>query len=148
MQKFFIPQPISLEGTIAIVRMIVGLLLIYHGLEVFNPEIMNDYMQWDQFKGSMGDLKVYAGKSAELLAGILLLLGLLTRVGALLVIGTFLFITFFVGQGRFWYEEQHPFMFALFGVLFLFVGPGAWSLDTVVFEKKEKPRGGGSDRYL
>lgn len=126
------------ERTIAIVRMILGLLLIYHGLEVFDPEIMNTYMQWDQFKGSMAGAKVYTGKLAELVSGILLLLGLLTRVGALIVIGTFLFITFFVGEGRFWYQEQHPFMFALFGVLFLFVGPGAWSLDAVVFQKERK----------
>lgn len=138
MNKFFLPKPVAPKRTIAIIRIILGLLLIYHGLEVFRPEIMDGYIQWDQFKGSMASVKVYAGKSAELVAGILILFGFLTRVGALLVIGTFLFITFFVGEGRFWYEEQHPFMFALFGVLFLFVGPGAWSLDAVAFKRREE----------
>ena len=84
----------------------------------------------------MAEVMVYAGKLSELVAGVLLLLGLLTRVGALLVIGTFLFITFFVGEGRFWYQEQHPFMFVLFGLLFLFVGPGAWNVDAILFTKR------------
>ncbi len=136
MNKFFLPGPIGLARTIGIVRMILGLLLIYHGLEVFNPAIMNSYLEWDQFKDPMGRVRVYAGKLSELAAGILLLLGLLTRVGALLVIGTFLFITFLVGEGRFWYQDQHPFMFALFGAFFLFAGPGAWSLDAVLFRKR------------
>lgn len=121
---------------LAIVRIIVGLLLVYHGLEVFNAELMKGYTEWDTFKGQAAAFKVYAGKSAELVAGILLCLGLITRVCAVLVIGTFSYITFFVGQGRFWYEDQHPFMFALFGLLFLFTGPGAWSLDGVLFWKK------------
>ena len=79
---------------------------------------------------------VYLGKSSELIAGIFLTLGLLTRVGAIILLGTMLYITFFVGQGRFWYQDQHPFMFVLFAVLFFFTGPGAWSLDAVLFKKE------------
>jgi putative oxidoreductase len=76
------------------------------------------------------------GKGSEFIAGIFLLLGLFTRIGSLLMIGNFSYITFFVGEGRFWYQEQHPFMFALFGILFLFTGPGAWSLDGILHAKK------------
>ena len=97
---------------------------------------MNSYLQWDMFKGPYGKFMVYAGKATEFITGILLSLGLLTRVCAILMIGNFSYITFFVGQGRFWYEDQHPFMFALFGILFLFTGPGAWSLDGIIFNKK------------
>jgi putative oxidoreductase len=79
---------------------------------------------------------VYIGKSTELLSGVLIFVGLFTRVGALLVMGTLSYVTFFVGQGRFWYEEQHPFMFVLFGLLLLFTGPGAWSVDALIFKKK------------
>ncbi|WP_373549454.1 hypothetical protein [Haliscomenobacter sp.] len=71
------------------------------------------------------------------MAGILLTLGLLTRVGALICIGTLAYITFFVGHGKFWYEDQHPFMFVLFGVLFFFMGPGKWSLDALLFPNKK-----------
>ncbi|HEX7015423.1 MAG TPA: DoxX family protein [Cyclobacteriaceae bacterium] len=131
--KFFTPPSSPSNEAIGLVRIIFGLLLVYHGHEVFRPEIMNSYLDWDLFKTPSGKVLVYAGKASELIAGILLTLGLFTRVGSLLTIGTFCFITFVVGNGRFWYEDQHPFMFALFGLLFLMTGPGAWSFDRILF---------------
>ena len=118
---------------IGLLRIIVGLLLIYHGQEVFRPGIMNTYLEWDDFKGPAGKFLVYLGKSAELVAGVLLVAGFLTRIAAVIVIGNFTYITFILGHGRFWYEDQHPFMFALFGLLFLLTGAGTWSVDEVIF---------------
>lgn len=123
------PLPIWPEKGMALVRIILGGLCIYHGQEVFNSELMNSYKTWDTFKTPYGGFLVYLGKSSELVAGILLSLGLFTRVGALMLMATLLYVTFFVGQGRFWYEDQHPFMFALLGLVFFFYGPGAWSID-------------------
>lgn len=137
MSRFLSPSSIALTNGIAFIRIIVGLLLIYHGLEVFDPELMKGYMTWDTFKGPSAKLMVYAGKSSELLAGIFIFLGLLTRLGAVMMIGTFSYITFMIGHGKFWYEDQHPFMFALFGLLFLFTGPGSWSVDAILFKKKK-----------
>lgn len=116
------------EKGIGIVRIIVGLLLVYHGHEVFRPDLMNSYLEWDVFKSPLSKVMMYAGKWSELIAGVLLTLGLFTRVAGLIMIGTFCYITFIIGSGRFWYEDQHPFMFALFGLLFFFTGPGAWSV--------------------
>ena len=134
--SFLSSSPVFLNNGIAMLRIVVGLLLIYHGVEIFTPETMDTYLQWDMFKGPYGKFLVYMGKASEFIAGILLLLGLFTRIGALLMVGNFSYITFFVGEGRFWYQEQHPFMFALFGILFLFTGPGAWSVDRIIFAKK------------
>lgn len=135
MNKFFSPSPIWSSIGIAVVRIVLGALMIYHGQEVFNPELMNTYLEWDTFKGPDGKFMVYLGKSSEFITGISLFFGLFTRVGALLLIGTLSYVTFFVGHGRFWYEDQHPFMFVLFGLLFLFTGPGLWSLDAFLFKK-------------
>ena len=134
--SFFSPSPILLSNGIAILRMTIALLLIYHGIEIFTPETMNGYLEWEMFKGPYGKFLIYLGKGSEFVTGIALLLGLLTRLSALIVIGNFFYITFFVGEGRFWYQEQHPFMFALFGILFLFSGPGSWSLDKIIFNGK------------
>lgn len=136
MTSFFSPAPVLLNNGLAFIRITIGLLLIYHGIEIFTPETMNSYLEWEMFKGPYGKLLVYMGKGAEFVAGLLLFLGLFTRVSAIMVIGNFSYITFFVGQGRFWYEDQHPFMFALFGILFLFTGAGAWSMDRIIFNKK------------
>lgn len=138
MNKFFSPSPIALRQGIALLRIIVGALIVYHGQEVFNPQLMSEYANWDTFDKSNARLMVYVGKSSELIAGISLLFGLFTRLGSLLTVGTLSYITFFVGSGKFWYEDQHPFMFVLFGVLFLFTGPGAWSLDALIFNNQKE----------
>lgn len=135
---FFSTSPIWSNKGLALVRIILGLLIIYHGQEVFDSTIMRSYLDWDVFQGPLGIYKVYVGKSAELVSGICLLLGLFTRLGALLVILSLTFVTFFVGHGRFWYEDQHPFMFVLFGVLFFFTGPGAWSMDSLIFNHRNR----------
>lgn len=139
MNSLFTPTPIQLHKAVAAIRIVTGLLIGYHGLEVFDTEVMNGYLKWETFKDMPATLMVYTGKSAELIGGVLLTLGLFTRIGAIITTVTFTYITFFVGQGRFWYEEQHPFLFALFGLLFFFTGPCAWSLDGIFF-RKDKSR--------
>lgn len=135
MKSFFSASPVQLANVLAVIRIMVGLLILYHGFEIFDQKVMKGYLEWDTFKNQAGKALVYIGKSGELLAGTLLVLGLFTRIGALLLFGTLSYITFFVGHGRFWYEDQHPFMFVLFGALFLFTGPGSWSLDEKIFGK-------------
>ena len=98
MNRFLSPSPVLLEKGIALVRIIVGLLLIYHGIEVFDPELMNGYVEGGMVKGSYAKLMVYLGKTSELTCGCLLFLGLFTRVGALIMIGTFSYIHFFCGR--------------------------------------------------
>ncbi len=136
MKKLFSSLPIIPQQGLGMVRIIFGALMVYHGKEVFDPQLMKEYASWDSISGANGLLLVYLGKGSEFVAGLLLLLGIFTRVGSLMTIGTMSYITFFVGGGRFWYEDQHPFMFALFGLLFLFTGPGAFNLDEVVFKKR------------
>ncbi len=136
MKRILSASPRHLEKTLLFLRIAIGLMTAYHGLEVFNPEKMAGYAVWDSFNHfSAPLLPVYVGKSAELLVGILLMAGLLTRAAAIILIGTMSYIVFFIGQGRVWYEEQHPFLFLLFGVLFLFSGGGRWSVDHVLFDR-------------
>lgn len=136
LRNFFSFRPWHPQHGIAFIRLVVGLLMIYHGKEVFDPELMKTYAKWDTFKASeYANTMVYLGKGAELVAGILLTLGLLTRVGAILLIGTMLYIILFIGHGKIWYEDQHPFMFVLMGMLFLFNGPGRWSMDEKLFDR-------------
>jgi putative oxidoreductase len=136
MNKFFSATPIAQHLGIAIVRIITGAFLIYHGWEVFDRTAMIKYLEWDQFHDSSGETMVYAGKVAELVAGVLLVLGLFTRIASILVIGTLGYIAFFIGDGKVWAGAQHPFFFVLLGFLFLFTGPGALSLDSLLFNKR------------
>jgi putative oxidoreductase len=133
MEKFFEKNAIN---ALSIVRIIVGLLMIYHGKEVFDDKLLTEYSLWEQFKGySNPKLIVTIGKGVELICGILLTIGFYTRIGALLLILSMLYITFFIGKGTFWYADQHPFLFVLIGVIYLFSGAGNFSLDKY-FTKK------------
>lgn len=127
--KIFSSAPISVDKGLAVVRIIIGLLMAYHGLEIFDHDLMEGYVNWDKIKGLPAPhIMVYLGKGVELATGILLTLGLFTRITSVAIVINMLFICFFVGNGQFWYGDQHPFLFAVFGLLFLMTGPGAWSI--------------------
>ncbi|MBX9781696.1 MAG: DoxX family protein [Chitinophagaceae bacterium] len=134
MNKLLSPQPIWQHNGIAIIRIVVGIFMLYHGWEVFSAEKMKVYFEWEPFKGSAW--LPYVGKATEFVAGLLLALGLFTRIGALLMIGTLAYIAFFVGHGKVWYDDQHPFLFVLLGLVFVFTGPGGFALDNFIFRKK------------
>lgn len=125
------------EIGLTFVRIVVGLFLVYHGWEIFDATKIEEYAKWDAFKKSSSSLiMVYFGKGSELVAGILLTLGLITRLACLITAGTMLYITFFIGSGRIWYEEQHPFLFVLLALVFIFTGGGKYSLDAKLFGNK------------
>lgn len=122
----------STDTAIAIVRIVVGIFMIIHGVEIFSPEKMKGY--FDFFKSS-GEFMAYGGKTLELVAGILLTFGLFTRPGAVIMAGAMGFITFAVGSGRFYMEDQHPFMFVLIAFILFFDGGKKWSLDNIIFKR-------------
>jgi putative oxidoreductase len=139
MNKFFLPSPLWQTGGLTLIRLAVGYFMIWHGLEIFSAEKMNGYLQWDIFKNSSSEkVMVYIGKAAELAGGILLFIGLFTRIAAIILIGTMAYISFFVGHGKIWYDDQHPFLFVLLGLVFFFTGSGRWSIDHLLFKRKNK----------
>lgn len=135
MNKFLSPSPLWQTTGLTLVRLIVGFFMIYHGWEIFSEAKMNEYLKWDLFKNPSGKTLVYLGKGAELVGGILLAIGWFTRIAALILAGTMGYIAFFVGHGKIWYEDQHPFLFVLLALVFIFTGPGKLSVDYYAFRK-------------
>jgi putative oxidoreductase len=135
MNNFFSSSPLWQTTGLTLIRCILGAFLIYHGCEIFSESKINGYLEWEIFKNSSGKFLVYSGKASELIAGIFFVLGFLTRVASLLTIGTMLYITFFLGHGKIWYEDQYPFLFILLALVFFFTGAGRISVDNLVFKK-------------
>jgi len=135
MNKFLSSSPIWQTAGLTLIRIAVGSFMIYHGWEIFSEAKINEYLKWDTFKTSSGKTLVYLGKGAELVGGILLVLGLFTRLAALILIGPMIYITFFLGHGKIWYEDQYPFLFILLGLVFFFMGGGRISVDNLLFRK-------------
>jgi putative oxidoreductase len=139
MKKFFSAKEIMQDNGLFFIRIVVGLFLVYHGSEIFDAAKMKEFAAWDVFKkSSSASYLVYLGKGAELAGGILLAAGLLTRLACILIIGTMLYISFFIGSGKIWFEDQYPFLFALLALVFFFTGPGNKSIDHLLFDKQKR----------
>ncbi|MFI5154719.1 MAG: DoxX family protein [Chitinophagales bacterium] len=137
MNKFFSPTPIWQSSGLAMIRILVGIFMFYHGLEVFDPAKMKEYATWAPTKNfSFPLFLAYMGKIAELIGGLLLGLGLYTRLGILILIIPMLYIAFLIGNGKIWYDDQYPFLFVLLAMVFFFNGPGAWSIDKMRNKRK------------
>ena len=138
MNQFFSPTPIAQNYGIAIVRIITGILLVWHGWESFDAEKMNMYSTWFvERKYSNPQIWAYSGKIAELLAGIGFTLGLFTRLASVAAIAAFTGVIFILGdKGKIFQGDQHPFLFILLAIIFLFTGPGALSADGLIFKKR------------
>lgn len=127
------------KNGLATLRIITGLLMAYHGWEVFYSSKMDEYLKWDVIKTLPAPrFMIYLGKGIELVSGILFVLGLFTRTAGLLMAADMLFICFKVGNGEFYYGDQHPFLFAMLAIVFFFLGPVKWSLDQLVFKPKKQ----------
>jgi putative oxidoreductase len=136
---FFSALPYGLHFGLALVRIITGVLMIYHGLELFDAEKMKGYGQWlTDLNFPAPVLMGYLGKGAEFAGGLLLLVGFFTRFAALLIAITMLVVCLFMGHGRLFTDDQHPFLFVLLGIVFFFTGPGQWSLDHLFFTDKNR----------
>ena len=120
------------------VRILTGLLMGYHGLDVFDRAAMEVPLTWDVIKAlPHPELMIYLGKGIEFFSGACLVVGAFTRVAALLMAADMLFICFKIGNGRFYYEDGYPFLFAVLALIFFFVGPVKWGLDFLIFRKEE-----------
>jgi putative oxidoreductase len=139
MNTFFSTPQNSQNYGITFVRIITGILLIHHGLETFETEKMQMYTGWFvERKYPAPAAWAYAGKITELLAGISFVLGLFTRLASMGAIAAFTGIIFILGdKGRIFQGDQHPFLFILLALVFLFTGPGALSLDEKLFNKRK-----------
>lgn len=125
------PRPLFYETGMALTRIFVGLMMTYHGWEVFDRATMAPYFEWEQIKALPlpAEFMAYLGKGLELVTGVCLTIGFLTRLASLFMAINMTFVTFFIGNGIFWYQDQHPFLFAVIGAIFFFAGPVKWSVD-------------------
>ncbi len=132
MKNWFVNPKGIWENGYSFIRIFIGITLIYHGIEVFNHKQMTEYAKWltdVHFPAPL--LMAYLGKGSEFVGGVFLLLGLFTRATCVILILTFSGITFLLGHGKIFYEDQHPFMYVVFSLVFLFSGSGKISLDSL-----------------
>jgi len=119
----------------------VGVMLIYHGLQLFETHdmsVITDLL----FNMSIPfpEAMAYTGKLVELIGGVFLILGLFTRLTTALLFFTFMFITFYLGDGKVFSDNQLPFLFGLISLIFFFTGAGRLSIDFILFINRKEER--------
>lgn len=136
--KLLTSEPLRLDY-IALTRPISGILIAYAGLSLFdNSALANDIKYFrDDLNFPLPDLMVYLARSTEFFGGIFLAFGFLTRPVSLLLSFTMLIATFFANKGDIFSEGgyQSTALLILF-IMYFFVGGGKYSLDNLLFDKK------------
>ena len=137
MQKIFSSQPLLAYNTLtAVLRIIIGSFMIYHGWEVFSKEPIDTYTGWlTDMHFPFPRYWALLGKGIELIGGLLLVPGLFTRFITIPLMLDMLFIVFVLGHGKIFYEDQYPLLFFLFFLYIFFAGPGKWCFDKIVFKR-------------
>ena len=124
---------------IAFVRVMVGVMLIFHGWQLFESHDMNVFTDLlFNMAIPFPEAMAYTGKLVELMGGFLLILGLFTRLVTAILFITFMFITFGLGEARIFSDNQLPFLYALVSLLFFFTGAGRLSVDYILFVNRKE----------
>lgn len=135
LKQLFSPSPLWQNAGLVLIRILTGAMMAYHGWEVFNAATMQEYLKWDVIKSLPSpEFMMYFAKGMELATGICLAIGLFTRLAALFMAIIMFFICFKIGNGKFYYEDQHPFLFGTLALVYFFTGPVKWSIDQLLFK--------------
>src|SRR4029078_8333257 len=95
MSKVFSASSLWQTEGLVLIRIVTGLLVAYHGWEIFDEKTMNGYLEWDSIKSLPSPTTmVYFGKGLDLVSGICLAIGLFTRLAALFIFIDMMFICF------------------------------------------------------
>jgi len=106
---------------------------------IFHPDQRAFFIKWfgDELHFPMPLTMAFLAKGSELLGGILVIPGLLTRPASLLIAFTMLIATLTANLGVNWIiDGGFTVSYILFALLLLLEGAGKYSLDYLLFRKK------------
>lgn len=138
-------RPVLVAAGITVLRVVVGVVFLLHGWQKLSGGSVAAVQE--DFVGMGVPLASLAAPftiGAEMLGGALLIVGLLTRVSAaaLLVVcvGAVVFVLgpagFFASDGGF----EYVLVLAAVALFFTLAGPGAWSADRAIADRKPEYR--------
>ena len=137
LQKLFLGSEPLTQYYIVIIRVVIGMLFIYHGRELFDTKAMATFAAWldKDLHFPLPLLMAYLRTGAEFFGGIMLIIGLFTRLASFLICFTMLVAGFVVDKGDFFGEGEMPFAYAAILFTIVLAGPGKLSLDYYFFKK-------------
>ena len=135
--KLFTSNPLW-PGGIFIVRIFTGIMIIPHGQELFDANRMKEMFSFlNDIKFPLATPLGYLAKISEFFGGILIIAGLFTRIVTIPLMITMCVVIKIMGGGNIFNDTSATLFFLLFLGIF-FTGPGKWSLDYLLFDRKNK----------
>jgi putative oxidoreductase len=130
---------LSTKGTwhigIMVVRIMVGIYIFRYGRELFHIDELLKFLTG--FGWPLPVFSGYAAKVIELVGGVMLGLGLLTRIVSVLLMIVMMGVILTMGGGDIFNAEGAALFFLLFAN-FCFAGPGKFSLDYLLFDRRRE----------
>ncbi|HYD89211.1 MAG TPA: DoxX family protein [Vitreimonas sp.] len=127
------------NNALGVLRIVSGLIFAEHGTQKFLSFPAGDAAGAGLALASPGH---YAG-IVELLAGFLITIGLFTRPAAFLASGTMAVAYWMVHAPQNFFPVNNggdaAILYCFVFLLFVFTGPGAWSLDAAISKRKGAP---------
>lgn len=137
--KHFFTDPWMVGTWTVILRVALGMLLIFHGSsKVFEgtAEMTEKLASWGwPLPGFQSFIATYT----EFLGGILLVVGLFTRPAAIMNIGLFAIIALLFHMPDPFAKKEKAVLYLLLSILVFFFGPGKFSVDHFLFKKNATP---------
>lgn len=125
-----------IDLALLIARISIALLMLTHGLPKMD-KFSEETVQFIDFLGVGASISLGLAIFAEVFCSILILLGLGTRLAVIPLSITMLVVVFHVQSGDF-SKQELGFHFLLVYVLLLIMGSGKYSLDSLIFKKRNK----------
>lgn len=137
--RAFAAPPWSMDLGLLVARVGFGLtMLIAHGTGKLT-RLLGDSPSFSDPLGLGGVPTLILAVVAELVCAGLIALGLFTRVATLPLIATMSTAFFIAHADDPFPRSERAFLFLIAFVALLFTGPGRWSLDHLIFGRRETP---------
>lgn len=137
--KHFLTDPWMVGTWTVILRVALGMLLVYHGSSKVFDGTAGMTEKLTSYGWPLAGFQAFLATYTEFLGGVLLIVGLFTRPAAIMSIGLFSIIVFVFFMNDPFSKKELPVVFLLLSMLVFFFGPGRVSVDYYLFKKNAAP---------
>ena len=130
-------NPVFLDIALLIVRVFVGFAMISHGFPKLQQLFSSEEIKFYDFLGMGSKFTLILAVFAEFVCSIFLILGLFTRISVVFLFITMIVAGFVVHSSDGFFKREMSFLYLSIYTLFLAIGPGKYSVDSMISKRKE-----------
>lgn len=126
------------DVVLLIVRLLVGFAMLSHGFPKLQMLMSGEEIQFFNFLGLGAKTSLFLTVFAEFVCSIFLILGLFTRWAAFFLLFTMLIAVLVVHAPDGFDKKEMGMLYASIYMIYLALGPGKYSIDTMINRGKRK----------